>query len=970
MRMKFLNLSILLILPYLVMSQNFGGLGLNPTKMKWEQINTDKVQVIYPQGLEPKAQRAANIIHLLYDSSHYALGDKKEKISIILQNQTTVSNGFVSPIGPVRSEFFITPPQFSFLGNVDWWDALTIHEYRHVQQFHNSKRGITKAASILFGENGWGGASVLAMPRWFFEGDAVFFETQLTNAGRGKTPDFDKQYRSLMLSNRFYDYEKASAFSLRDFVPNHYSLGYYLTTHIRQKYGEDAFVRAAQEATAYKGWFPIYPYSNALKRQTGKRVRGLYTETFQELQEEWKQESLTLDLTPSQQVNPLKKKTVTNYQLPVFLSENDLIAEKRGFQHIRTLIAIDKNGEEKRIVTPGLASDNNSTLSVGGGKIAWIEMAYDERWGNQDFSIIKTYDLDTRERRKITHRSKYFAPNISSDGTKIVAVEVSESAKYSLHVLDASSGQILQVLPNEENLFFSFPKWMEDGRIIAVAQKNSKNALVLIDPEDRSTEILTPFQVEQISYPEPYESFIFFTNTITGIDNIHVWDMSESKEYQVTSTLLGATQAAVSPNGSQLAFSEFTAEGWNIKTMEMKPGAWRELKENYETTIDFYASSSRYGNILENVPETVFTTKKFNKVNGLFNLHSWSPIAVHPEYGGGIFVANKLSTLSGSAFYQYNINENTGSWSANVSYAELYPVINVGYRRGDRSRNARFYREDRIRQVGSQVFRTVDWVEDDIEVGVTLPINIAASNHFGDLSLSTNYHYLNVDFDDREEGTDETFSAMEVGLDFSRFQTRARQQVLPRWGQFFSVSYLRTLDTDINETDYFQANGRLILPGIARTHATSLRAGYRREDSESSYKFRDLFPYARGYGSVTGDEIWVLGVQYSFPIWLPDLPLGPFIFIKRLKGGPFFDISQSTLNRISDEALTSLGLNTLDGEFPEITSEFKSVGFDLRFDFRFLRLLDADVGVRYAYLIDDVGSDRHKILPIVAAFSF
>ena len=69
---------------------------------------------------------------------------------------------------------------------------------------YNARRGWTKVASVLFGQNGLGGGAGLAMPRWFFEGDATFYETQLTNAGRGRTPDFDKEYRSLMLSDRFY----------------------------------------------------------------------------------------------------------------------------------------------------------------------------------------------------------------------------------------------------------------------------------------------------------------------------------------------------------------------------------------------------------------------------------------------------------------------------------------------------------------------------------------------------------------------------------------------------------------------------------------------------------------------------------------------------------------------------------------------------------------------------------------------
>ena len=117
---KVLLLFLFVLFPVFLFSQGFT-LGLNPSSMKWRQIDTDKVLVIYPVGLEHRAQRAANIMHMLYDSSYYALGKKDDKITMIVQNQTTVSNGFVSPFGPIRTVFFTTRSQFSFVGIVVWW---------------------------------------------------------------------------------------------------------------------------------------------------------------------------------------------------------------------------------------------------------------------------------------------------------------------------------------------------------------------------------------------------------------------------------------------------------------------------------------------------------------------------------------------------------------------------------------------------------------------------------------------------------------------------------------------------------------------------------------------------------------------------------------------------------------------------------------------------------------------------------
>ena len=54
-----------------------------------------------------------------------SLNKKPRPITILLQNQGVISNGFVQ-LAPRRSEFYTTPPQ-----NLDF-NGLAIHELRHV----------------------------------------------------------------------------------------------------------------------------------------------------------------------------------------------------------------------------------------------------------------------------------------------------------------------------------------------------------------------------------------------------------------------------------------------------------------------------------------------------------------------------------------------------------------------------------------------------------------------------------------------------------------------------------------------------------------------------------------------------------------------------------------------------------------------------------------------------------------------
>lgn len=140
---------LLLIFSFLFSSplfaQVFGG---NPPSVKWHQVNTPASRIIFPAGIDTTAKRVSNIISYIRNEQD---GKPTKKINIVLQNQTTISNGYVS-LGPYRSEFYLTPPQNSFsTGSIPWADYLSIHEYRHAEQYSDFNVGLSKTMRVLFG---------------------------------------------------------------------------------------------------------------------------------------------------------------------------------------------------------------------------------------------------------------------------------------------------------------------------------------------------------------------------------------------------------------------------------------------------------------------------------------------------------------------------------------------------------------------------------------------------------------------------------------------------------------------------------------------------------------------------------------------------------------------------------------------------------------------------------------------------
>ncbi|MDQ6903455.1 MAG: hypothetical protein M3139_10640, partial [Bacteroidota bacterium] len=316
-------------------AQIFGG---NPPSLKWKQINTPLSRVIFPSGLDSTAERVSNVINFISGPTLKTIGKHSKKINLVLQNQTTISNAYVG-LAPFRSEFLLTPLQNSFeLGSLPWPDQLAIHEYRHVQQYNNFDVGIAKVLHDIFGEEGQSLANNAAIPNWFFEGDAVYNETNLSKQGRGSLPFFYNAYRSLWEDGKHYSWMKLRNGSYRDFVPNHYELGFLLVAYGREKYGDTFWENVTQDAASFKGL--IYPFQRAIKKYSGKNYVTFRNDAFDFFKKQF-------NLENNEQKTKAKLHVYTNEEFPTYIGNDTMVFLKSGYKVIPTFVLRTKNGEKK-----------------------------------------------------------------------------------------------------------------------------------------------------------------------------------------------------------------------------------------------------------------------------------------------------------------------------------------------------------------------------------------------------------------------------------------------------------------------------------------------------------------------------------------------------------------------------------------------------------------------------------------------
>lgn len=911
-------------------AQQFGG---NPPSIKWHQINTDTVRVIYPVGVEKQAQRVANTIHYLSKNTRRSIGEKHKKIDVVLQNQSVVSNGYVS-LAPFKSEFYLTQPQNSRVVGSNWLDLLTIHEYRHALQFVNARRGITNLAYILSGEFGWSYFSSLSIPDWFWEGDAVVSETALSAQGRGRMPAFYNGYRSLLLDGIHYKYHKARNGSIKDFVPNHYELGYLVCNYGREIYGNDFWKEIFSDAGKYKGLF--YPFSKSLKKKTEYSTNNFYKRSQNYYYSKW-DSLLHLPNTNTEQLNKVNKKgTFTVYKYPYFDQEENTVVYKASYKEIGAFYRISPSGAESIIKRQGRVLDNY--FSYKNEKLVWAEIGQDERWAWQVNSNIIYYDIGKAKKQKLTTSSKYFSPDLSYDGKKVVAFHASEDQQYNLHIIDIETGALIKEIPNPKNYYFSYPKWSEnDESVIAIARDaKGKNALIEILFDSGQTRYLSKFTNHQIGIPWLQDNFIYYSASYSGIDNIYCINKDSGKIYSITDVKTGAYSPAV--KDEKLYYSEFSSLGNDIKILAYDTSKLKEIRYLEPTEMTQYDSVSALaegGDITDHIPNKKYDIRKYSISSKLINLHSWSLFFADPNYEWSLRSNNMLNTLAMKLGVRYNRNDNNFNYFFNLSYAQLYPVFSLTTNYTKRQDLFPVFDSEGnfLRKV------QIGWDESVVQAGVLIPLDLSSGMYSRKMGLSGNYSLTAVRFDEVEGiiTTDFNLNSYQTGLSFLNIRKKAKQNIYSSFSQYFNFSYNNSLDENIAKKLF--VDSELTFPGLIKNHNLVFQLSYQKEDTENDYRYSDNFSYARGYVRPIYDYIYKVGTNYHMPLVYPDWGFWGIIYFYRLRSNVFFDYSRAyfTSSSTNDQSMQI----------------YNSVGGELIVDSKILNLYDFSFGFRYSYLLNE-----------------
>ena len=926
MRKALVIVFLLLIAGYLY-PQEFGG---NPPSVKWKQINTDTVRIIFPEGRDSTAQKVASIIHFLAVQNN-SLGGRHNKINIVLQNQSTIANGYVG-LGPYRSEFFLTPSFNNFdLGSIAWAEGLALHEYRHVQQFSNFRVGLSNAMYYLFGEEGLAVAINAAIPDWFYEGDAVYNETVHSQQGRGRIPFFTNQYKSLWLSKKNYSWMKLRNGSLKDYVPNHYPLGYLLVNYGYEKYGTDFWKKVTQDAAAYKGLF--YPFQKAIQKHSGVNYKTFRQQAFDHYKED-KPELQGLNGASQEKLNQgsgagEQKITtptlsyVTNYFFPYSIGNDSLLYLKSTYRKRPAFVIKDNSGEHVLRIKD-ISLDEH--YSYRKGKIVYSAYKPGLRWSWMNYGEIRLLDIRTGAQKRITSKTKYFTPDINDDGTKIVAVSYGPTGKCELHILDAASGRLLKNIESSEINVFTDPKFTDDDSIVACARFNDGQMSLVRTDMSGSIIRLTDPSYHVVGFPSVKDSNVYFTASFNGNDELFMLGLSDKKILQVTNSATG--NYFVNASSDKIVYSNFTADGYQLRSIDLNKISRREIDQAlFRSPPNSYAvaNENAFKSLLINdLPIQNFAATRYKKGTRVLNFHSWRPYYEDPVFTYTLYGQNILNTVQTELYYSYNQDERTNSVGLSATYGAFFPFLSAGT-------EYTFKRTDTLNNLERQ------WNQLDTRIGLNIPLNFSGGRFFRSLNVGSNYVFRveNNTGATKDLFVENNFGYLSHFINYSQQVQMARQHIYPRLGYNFSLQYRHAISK--YESHQFFSTSNIYLPGFISTHSVVLNGSFQERDTMRAL-FSDRFADARGYSSYyytnAGSRMWKLSANYHLPLLIPDWGFGSIVYIQRIRTNLFYDFQR------------------IYSDNKKVTADLQSTGFELYFDTNWWNQYPLTFGFRISHLLN------------------
>lgn len=919
-------------------------------------MKADSYRVVYPDTAANIASRMMYYLDAVKDDISYGYRYPAMSIPFVVHPENFNSNGLVMWM-PRRVEFLSTPSTNSYA--TPWVKQLIAHEYRHAVQYNNLNRGVVKGLSYLLGQQS-STIGLLIMPLWVMEGDSVMTETEMTTFGRGMQPSFTLTYRAYgNVGDAFKNIDKWFCGSYKDYIPDHYQLGYLISRHTYNRFGRTIGDGLAELTTRRP--YMVVSTSWTLNKVFALSETKLFYDTFYTLANHWEK----LPTEQSTKHIPIPEpRSHTIYSHPQVTYDGDIIMLKEDLDYPTAFVRLDSIGVEHHIAYTGYVSTRPTLSKMG--RLWWTEYRRSPLFDHEVYSMLCYMDLDEEETYHISEHRNVLYPT-PTEGHGIAWAEYAPDGRYTIVVNGASDLDERTPLPY-------------GSEIHGMAWDDSTMGLYVIITDDDGMHIARVVHggTEQVTRPS-YSTLsdlraangkLYFGSIASGLDELHYYDLAEGKEYRISQSRYGSFQP-MPYDDSRVVATSYDKRGYlpvmqdisHRREVYYRPHPPKILlpegrKWNVVNldTVRFTTESSE--EILAQTPP-----KRFNKFGHMFNIHSWAPASYDPyelvedshiafNLGATVMSQNILSTTEG--FLTYGWNREEGSvWKGLIRYYGLGLNLWV---RGTYGGSQHLHTVFQYNPVTQKIeFPDIPKLGRyySATLGATLPILLQRGYHTRQLAFSSVWNLSNgmtanvnkIRYENgkisniHKLGYSEGVHQLSLGVTFQDYVRQAHRDILPPWGVVAQGSY--TLNPTSEDMGHLLVGyGKIYTRGLFLHHSLTLEASYQNSFggfhsdyllSNLSFKSTKLLPRGFSSNEIVNKHYVATAINYQLPLCYPEMGIRGLIYFKRIRLNTGLDYA----------SFYSPKFHPLTGSIIENRQHIGAYGIDLGFDFNVIAMPEA-----------------------------
>ena len=506
--------------------------GADPTYMRWYKLKGEKIDVIYPDSARELGYKMMHYTKAVQPYIGFGFRHGPMKIPFVIHPENFSSNGMVMWL-PKRVEILSSPAVSGY--SMPWLKQLAAHEYRHTVQYNNLNRGFVKVFSYLFGQQS-STFGLLFMPLWGLEGDATISETQMSSFGRGLQPSFSMHFRTVGNFAKTGNLSKWFCGSYREYIPDHYQLGYQITSYADTKYDENVWDKVVRFAV--RNPYVIATTWAGLRRFYNTTADKLTRETFADLNDYWN--SLPYQPNTSTQLSIDGEKGYTEHRYPQYIDHEKILSLCKTLDKPDAFVITNsKSGKSKHLAYTGAVSTRPS--EIVGGRIWWTEYRRSLLFAERVNSKLCYMDLERGRTRTINRKDNVLYPTPISEH-ELAWVEYAPNGEYSIVRGNPTAHH------EKEYLRVDVP---QDKEIHGLAYDNYTRALYFIVTDDsgmwlgrvgknRELEHITEGAYITLSDLRAKDGVLYFGSIQSGKDEVHCYDLRTNTQYRISASTYGS----------------------------------------------------------------------------------------------------------------------------------------------------------------------------------------------------------------------------------------------------------------------------------------------------------------------------------------------------------------------------------------------------------------------------------------------